>query len=216
MGTIRDINGNYVGEIDGAEILGKPFLCVYGKTKPRHWDETVIERPVAEGLTAYIRFEASKKVNELVSKDAGASIGGTILAKRHILEQFAIDEAELWEQAEKNTSAELENMNKVIAKMSGLPEEILPDMPLYVLGNKPFSAGILGKEQALKDIYDNVGEFIIIPSSIHELIVVPKSLGIPAEEVQKMVVEVNGTVVAEIDQLSDDVYAYDAEGLHVA
>ena len=66
MGTITDMNGNVVGEIDNGKVFGKPFLCVYGKKKPRNWSEATIERPLADGLTAYIRFEASSEVLDVI------------------------------------------------------------------------------------------------------------------------------------------------------
>lgn len=55
------------------------------------------------------------------------------------------------------------------------------------------------------------GDYYIIPSSIHEVIIVPKEEGLSWRELQEMVEDVNASTVAEEEQLSDSVYQYDAE-----
>ena len=96
MGTIRNINGEAVGEINNKDIIGRPFLCVYGKNRPRNWSENLVERQIAKGLTAYVRFEASEKVMDTISKDAGFRGVGSIQATRQILEYLGIDEDTLF------------------------------------------------------------------------------------------------------------------------
>lgn len=64
------------------------------------------------------------------------------------------------------------------------------------------------------DIMDMAGKlmgesFYILPSSIHELILVPQSKGLSKLEMEEMVKEVNETQVKEEEQLSGHVYFYD-------
>lgn len=212
MGKITDINGNYVGEVEADEIFGKPFICVYGKTKPRNWDETVVERPVAEGLTAYVRFEASDKVIDVISKGDQQRSGGTIMVKRAIIEHLGIDEDTLFQQAIENTILKIEDINALL----GIFGEACP-MVVVRSDKDIYGAGILANKAALETLRDKYGAFTIIPSSVHEVIILPDSV-IPhkTSDIAKMVKEVNATVVVEADQLSDNVYRYDAEGLHVA
>ena len=54
-------------------------------------------------------------------------------------------------------------------------------------------------------------ELNIIPSSIHELLIVPKSPEIDPRELGEMVRAVNRAEVAKEEQLSDRVYEYDRE-----
>ena len=55
------------------------------------------------------------------------------------------------------------------------------------------------------------GDFFILPSSIHELLVVPKQDGMELSDLEAMVKEVNATQVAPEEKLSDHVYEYDAK-----
>ncbi len=53
--------------------------------------------------------------------------------------------------------------------------------------------------------------FYILPSSVHELLIVSKSMNIAPEELETMVQEINACEVTEYEQLSDHVYEYDME-----
>lgn len=55
------------------------------------------------------------------------------------------------------------------------------------------------------------GDFYILPSSIHEVILVPESFGLEPERMQEMVKEINQTGVAPEEVLSDSVYYFDGE-----
>lgn len=51
--------------------------------------------------------------------------------------------------------------------------------------------------------------FFILPSSIHEVILMKDNGDMNAEELQRMVMEINRTQVAPEEVLSDEVYSYD-------
>ena len=96
----------------------------------------------------------------------------------------------------------------------GLMKDIVDDenaITMYVLTNRPRTNG------AVCMIYDNViknfakemkKDLFILPSSVHEVILVPIVDGISREELTKMVKEVNTKELDEIDVLSDHVYYY--------
>ena len=52
-----------------------------------------------------------------------------------------------------------------------------------------------------KDLY-------ILPSSVHEVILIPKDDTMEWEKLQEMVKEVNSTQVEDVEILSDSVYCY--------
>ena len=52
-------------------------------------------------------------------------------------------------------------------------------------------------------------DYLIIPSSVHELIVIPRVLGEELGRMRSMVRRVNRTMVDESDVLSDHIYTYD-------
>ena len=52
------------------------------------------------------------------------------------------------------------------------------------------------------------GDYYILPSSCHEVILVPDTLEVKAKDLCEMVKEANRTVVEDKDILSDNVYHY--------
>ncbi len=59
------------------------------------------------------------------------------------------------------------------------------------------------------------GDFYILPSSIHEVILVPESFGLEPERMAEMVKEINQTGVAQEEVLSDSVYYFDGEEIRI-
>ena len=52
-------------------------------------------------------------------------------------------------------------------------------------------------------------DFFILPSSVHEVLLVPASEGLKKEDLTEMVREINKTEVSPNEVLSDIVYVYD-------
>ena len=70
-------------------------------------------------------------------------------------------------------------------------------------------AGVLFCDAVLQKIRQKIGDFYVLPSSVHEVIVVPVAYGIDRDELTEMVRAVNRDEVAPEDRLSDQVYLYD-------
>jgi hypothetical protein len=89
-----------------------------------------------------------------------------------------------------------------------VPEEV---GGMYVLTNASGSLGAAAlfypdvKEKAAELLG---GDYYILPSSVHEVILVPDSADIKAADLCDMVKQANRTVVDEKDILSDNVYHY--------
>lgn len=62
-----------------------------------------------------------------------------------------------------------------------------------------------------QEIADKVGDFYVLPSSVHETLIIPKDAGMELRDLEQMVQEVNQTQVAPQERLSDHVYEYDAK-----
>lgn len=83
---------------------------------------------------------------------------------------------------------------------------------MYVLSNE---SGVLGASalfypKVQEQISDMLNEgYYVIPSSLHEVIVVPESAGMDPKHLEAMVKDANRTVVAPKDVLSDNVYYFD-------
>ena len=82
---------------------------------------------------------------------------------------------------------------------------------MNVISNKTTvngAAAILDTD-TLDKIEEKLGKFIIIPSSIHECILVTGAVTV--SDIEQMIQEVNQTQVDPLEQLSDHAYAYDSE-----
>ena len=94
----------------------------------------------------------------------------------------------------------------------------MPDVVnLYVITNtmRNLGAGALVNHSVQKVLYEyfNGKNLYILPSSIHELLILPEedSFSHSAEALISMVKEVNSTMVSEEDFLADHVYYFDFE-----
>ena len=135
---------------------------------------------------------------------------------------------EVVEKATANTvqNANVAGMNDVMAEMMfgaessavGINElNSLPNDMMYVISNeeKIQAAGAITSPEFLSAIREQVGNYYILPSSIHELLVVPVT-DRGAEELQAMVQDVNDTQVSPEDRLTYSVYRYTEAGLEIA
>ena len=68
------------------------------------------------------------------------------------------------------------------------------------------AAAVLLQPETLAEQERKIGSFNIIPSSVHEVLLIPDALGIPAEELKAMLIDVNRTIVEEKDILDDHIY----------
>ena len=85
-------------------------------------------------------------------------------------------------------------------------------IPMYILTNqnKVNGAGVLARDGVLDKIGELLGsDFYVLPSSTHEVILVPDNGNMQTKELETMVKEVNATQVLPEDLLSDKVQYYD-------
>lgn len=100
-------------------------------------------------------------------------------------------------------------------KQDAINEVMPPDpaVPMYIItnANKTHGASAVLDENLMREVEEKLGDVYILPSSTHELILLPIDENTPTlSELEGLVQEVNQTQVAEQDFLSDHVYAYDS------
>ena len=153
---------------------------------------------------------------------------GSIKVSHELAELWAVDTDTLFAQAQENSlKAEPPSLHRMEDTMLSLafgsdaaenllanpaPEEV--PSQLYVLSNmsKNKGAAVLSYPGVLEKADHLFPKgFYILPSSIHELLIVPKSPEIDPRELGEMVRAVNRAEVAKEEQLSDRVYEYDRE-----
>ena len=152
-----------------------------------------------------------------------------------IMETWGVTQEDLQRLAQENcdtlTPSKFMSMNAVMTDMMvpqimsdyGINKEeaikmvndmVPTDDKLFVLTNnqKLNGAAALLDEKMMEQIAERVGnDFYILPSSVHEVLIVPKEAGMDFKDLEAMVQEVNATQVAPQDKLSDHVYQYDIE-----
>ena len=141
----------------------------------------------------------------------------TVLVRKEHLEIWGLTEAQLFDEAKKNTPILLPYQ---FCPMRKLLREICPyavdegeeeEESLYVLSNKlrSFGAASMLYEGILEKVGQKLGEnYYILPSSIHEVIVVPESKSPVKQDLEELVREINETQVVEEEVLSDRVYYF--------
>lgn len=90
---------------------------------------------------------------------------------------------------------------------------------MYVLSSNGGieGAAVIACPDVLKLVHKNIGkDFFIFPSSIHEVIITPKSDALSVEELKNMVRSINQNDVPVEDRLSDNVYEFDGHRLKLA
>ena len=166
-------------------------------------------------------------INVLFGNENGE---GTVLITKQHMNIWEISEEELFSVAKVNSMeknpAILKAMNDVIKDMyiNNILEEQeedelcamidIVDSHLYVLTNtsKHNGAVAIAYENVLKDFANEKNcNLYILPSSIHEVIIVLEEDNMDAMLLKKMVQSINQTEVDEIEVLSDNVYYYDRE-----
>lgn len=146
----------------------------------------------------------------LLADDTG---NASILIHDNHLKYWNVTPDELMTLAGKNTPNllpyEVKNMHHILSGELSIPT---PDeYPMFVLTNtsRLNGAGCILYKDLLKQISDKLGsDFYILPSSIHEVILVPAPDKDSILRLSEMVKEVNATEVAPDELLSEHAYYY--------
>ncbi len=141
---------------------------------------------------------------------------GTILVKNEHLNMWNKIEDEVIKDAMANMQsifpAEFMAMKEVLKEMYSDPAYLLEDiMPMYVLTNKQRmfgAASILYKGQMERIAQMLQDDFYILPSSIHEVIILAKKYGTDEEYLSHMVQEINQEHLNREEVLSNHAYLY--------
>lgn len=112
--------------------------------------------------------------------------------------------------------AEFKPMQNVIDELMGKHDCEMPAVEdvMFVLTNslRSFGAACILYDGMLEMIAAEIGEnYYVLPSSIHEIIIIPESNSPCREHLNEMIQEVNRTQVGEEEVLSDRVYYYDCK-----
>ena len=138
----------------------------------------------------------------------------TAVINNELMGRYNITLQELHSLAIKNTMRafpyKFMPMLQVMSEMTGIAFS-KDDIPLYVLSNRKYNNG--AATAFYPGIMDQIakefsGGFFVIPSSIHEMLILPKD-GIERDDIRHLLRSVNVEMVAEEEILSDQIHEYD-------
>lgn len=145
----------------------------------------------------------------------------TLAVTREIAEAFSYPPAEeLARLADENTPRLLpvtwQTLDEAIGELLGrdkMPDRQTNQQGLYVLSNDSHLRGAAslyypGMQEQIREWVG--GDYWVLPSSTHEVLILPATADFRAEELQEIVRTINESQVAEVDCLSDHVMYYDA------
>lgn len=157
----------------------------------------------------------------LESNDTGRA---SILVTNDMIDHMGVTHEQLKADALENAPeirpAVIQGMSEVMREMMGpeafemfgLPEEQEEMMYVATVPDKNSGAGVLAYQDFMDQAAEKLGgDFYILPSSIHEILLVPDNGDKAADDLRDMVREVNATQVSPQEKLTDNVYHYDSK-----
>lgn len=220
---------NQIMSIDGSQRLNcsvnPEFFCEYEQVKDKIFVKLINKSKNSELLKRLPHRDFLDLAIIYYGVYDGFNDGvGMWNITNEVFENFSVDEEVLYEKAMNNS---IKKQPYFIKTMLELLEEIMPESeynefvdedlpgtvksPLYVMSNenKIYGAITILYPGVLNDFYEKHGDFYVLPSSVHEVILVPVSEGIEEIELQRMVREVNQVALKQEEYLSDSVYIYE-------
>ena len=136
---------------------------------------------------------------------------GTVLVTNSMLEQNHISVQEIHAAAEANTERRMAIVPLEERLRGMIDEDAVPmfDSPFLVSYDREArgdEASVLGAPKVLGSLKE---PYYVIPSSTHELLFLPKTFESSVENLQRLVSEVNGSVLDAKEVLSNNIYEID-------
>lgn len=188
----------------------------------------VVSADANEEMLATVPHQNIEDMAVVYRFDLGSDDDGraSILISNQLLERIGVTPEQLCADAMENAPqikpVEIKGMSEVLAEIMGIEQaEIMGILPVAPEGEQMYVASVPDKVHgagvlAYPDFMDKAaeragGDFFILPSSIHEVLIVPDNGKFELLDLENMVKEVNFTQVAPEDKLTDSVYHYDSK-----
>lgn len=214
----RKISQVYTAELDNLDFdadMARSKMYIKSRVLPRLMDKDKAEEAKKTGLITvpfldlYVYFAVTISENP----QEGELISYCI--DQRIIDESGLEIDEIMQAAKENASKDItvESIEDVL----GLSDDSIQNT-FYVASNhsRHYGAYMLLLDDFLKEQESRLNGFHIIPSSCHELLLIPDSLGIKTEELYSMLDDVNSTIVQPKDILSYTVYGYKDGQLTIA
>ena len=166
-------------------------------------------------LELYFRVKLGKEKDRMTSYKV----------KEEMLDRWNVTKETLLQVALNRTDYIISSMAETIMEILSddeIPDDIIDsivnEVPQIIVTNreKLHGASAIYDKQIFKKIANKYeSDLYIIPSSIHELIVLPVDSSIPLSGINEMIREVNETQVAPEERLSDHVYIFRRDTMEI-
>ena len=157
--------------------------------------------------------------------ESSESGGASVLVTNQLLENMGVTPEQLHADAMENAPqlrpAVITGMSELMAEMMGVDQAEMmglivkpEDEKMFVatVPDKTHGAGVLAYQDFMDQAAERVGgDFFVLPSSIHEVMLVPDNGVMQYKDLLEMVRDANATLVAPSDRLTDSVYHYDSK-----
>ena len=211
-----------ISVIETREQDVKAFITDYEKVK----DNTYLR--LVPGDSPILADTPHKKIEDMAlvvsialvdfSDEHGKSV---VVVSKPLMEMYGIDEQQLFADAERNSLqyepvvfTPLGQMIKDLIKAENLPDPADEGIVAYIATNRSgfHGASVISYPDFCKEAAETMGgSFFLIPSSVHEFILI-KDDGTPkAKDLNRMIKNVNETVLEPRDFLSNQCYHYNAK-----
>lgn len=190
--------------------------CIEIILMKKEWNEHLLQNmPFKEFLDFAVAFRI--RLGETEQQTV------TVKVTNEMLENWGVTIDELCQAAYENLQNEkfsILDMLKIISEISGKEiQDADTDGKMYVLSNGNRINGSIGilRTDLLREFYGRRKKgFYILPSSVHELILLYDDFGTSVEVLQNMVREINRDLVIREETLSDQIYYFDGETVKIA
>lgn len=152
----------------------------------------------------------------------------SIRITQDLARKWNVSNEEILEAARENTATlfppKIQDLCEFVQDMVDISKEELsqgrknfPDLQILTNDLCINGATVIMYDSFMKEVYERLGgKFIILPSSVHEVLVVPLEDSVYIPYLQEVVESINQRFVAEDEILSDNVYMYDGEKIVLA
>ncbi|MBR1862012.1 MAG: hypothetical protein IJ796_09185 [Lachnospiraceae bacterium] len=202
----------YAKELDNPD-KSKIKLQVVNSDLNREMLEHTPHRDVAGDLSLIGRYYFDGEASTVITDDLATHMGLT-----------GTEVLEIGQSNIKHEEYSVKHMGEMIADMMGMPmdeaQEMFPqEQKMLVVTNESKihgATGLFANPELREQVAEKLGgDFLILPSSLHEVICIPKD-SLSVDEAKDMISSVNQTELRPEDILSDHPYACNASTLKVS
>lgn len=211
-----------ISVIETREQDVKAFITDYEKVKDNTYLRLVPGDSPILGDTPHKKVEDMALVVSIALVDFSDEHGkSVVVVSKPLMEMYGIDEQQLFADAERNSLqyepvvfTPLGQMIKDLIKAENLPDPADEGIIAYIATNRSgfHGASVVSYPDFCKEAAETLGgSFYLIPSSVHEFILIKDDGRPKAKDLNKMIRNVNKTVLEPRDFLSNQCYHYDAK-----